>query len=142
MVDFLVQIAYNSGLWEKQAVRRVSCCLYCLLCSLLIIGNAEAVERKKKTSDSTTVSQTQKSESAGKQKKKEPKRAAFKAPATADRRYDSFVDKNNNGIDDRKENIQSKSSLIPPIETKPPPAAVKAPTEKKTQVETKEKEKP
>ena len=55
-----------------------------------------AVDKKKKTLPKKTIVKSTKSKNATKTK------------TSAQKKYDSFVDKNKNGIDDRRENLKSK----------------------------------
>jgi hypothetical protein len=81
-----------------------------LVCSLFLIsvsGNVAAVEKKEKKPAKTQVVQ----------KKKVPTTKGTKivpkgkkgTVATKRKKYDSFIDKNKNGIDDRQERLKKKS---------------------------------
>ena len=82
------------------------------VCSIFLIslgGNLSAVEKKDKKSPKKQVVQ---------KKKVTPKKGSlqFKSTrkSTSRKRYDTFIDKNKNGIDDRRENLKVK----PPAKTK------------------------
>lgn len=83
-----------------------------LVCSIFLIclgGNLSAVEKKDKRSVKKEIVQ---------KKKIIPKKGALRLKAGKKRilrkRYDTFIDRNKNGIDDRRENLKVK----PPAKTK------------------------
>jgi len=72
-----------------------------LLCGLFLIsvtGNVVAVEKKEKKPVKTQVVQ----------KKKVPTKKSTKIVPKR-KKYDSFIDKNKNGIDDRQERLKKKT---------------------------------
>ncbi len=83
--------------------------------ALVGTGNLMAVDKKKKTTDTTSaVTQPDKNTQAD---------TATKADKP---KYDNFIDNNGNGIDDRKENLkQKKSSPKPQKDQKPDTTKVK-----------------
>ena len=76
--------------------------IFCALFLFSLSGTAFAVEKKVKKADvkKTAV------------KKETPKKNLkdTKTKQTAKKKYDNFIDKNNNGIDDRKENLKKKTT--------------------------------
>jgi hypothetical protein len=85
--------------------------LACILCAALLLAastDALAVDKKKKS----PPAQTEERKKAA-PKKKEPSRQQ-----STDRKYDNFVDRNQNGIDDRKENLKTKKTPDKPSKSK------------------------
>ncbi|RKX25789.1 MAG: hypothetical protein DRP45_05135 [Candidatus Zixiibacteriota bacterium] len=89
--------------------------LICVLFSFVACGGVQAVEKKKKDSTKTT-----------KTIKKKPTKPAPSTPkkTPSKKKYDTFIDKNKNGIDDRQEKFikKKKSSTkkkTPTIPKKP-----------------------
>lgn len=77
-----------------------------LVCSLFLVslsGNVTAVEKKDKKPVKKQVVL----------KKKTPTKKGKKFVQRA-KKYDSFIDKNKNGIDDRKENLKQKPAAKAP----------------------------
>lgn len=93
---------------------------YLLSLTLLVTGvsAAFAVEKKQKsTPPPKPTQQAAKDSSAKPAEKKTEKKSEVKStqkPAdnkkATDKKYDNFVDKNNNGVDDRRENLKKKDS--------------------------------
>jgi len=105
-----------------------------IVCATLLLGacaTTHAVEKTEKKADSTKQT-ARKAVAAG-----DSSRA--KSAAETAKKYDSFVDRNNNGIDDRKENIRQKpsnpqtpTSAQPQVKKASPPAKGKDTTSAKT----------
>ncbi|MCP4684301.1 MAG: hypothetical protein GY867_02535 [bacterium] len=83
-----------------------------IFCAAFLVsggGSAWAVEKKSKEKPKTETEE--KKEPA---KKEAPKKPAAKKPSPpkkkpeTKKKYDDFVDKNKNGIDDRRENLKKK----------------------------------
>jgi hypothetical protein len=95
----------------KRFITYLICCLFLFSLS----GNLAAVEKKEKKSVKKQVVQ---------KKKPIPKKGALKLRKSrklpARKKYDTFIDRNKNGIDDRRESLKVK-----------PPAKTKKKTEKK-----------
>ena len=70
-------------------------------------GNLMAVEKKGKKSPAKTVVRTEKQIPAPKAPAEQDKPAKVNQ-----KKYDDFVDKNNNGIDDRKEKLVPKTAKL------------------------------
>ncbi|MBK7141112.1 MAG: hypothetical protein IPH75_03395 [bacterium] len=92
---------------------------YLLSMTLLFTGVSAvmAVEKKAKETPPAKQAQPAKTDSAAKaskpaEKKADPKAAPNKVDTKAktDKKYDNFVDRNNNGVDDRKENLKKKDA--------------------------------
>ncbi len=81
-----------------------------LVCSIFLTslaGNLSAVEKQdKKTAKEEVVPEKQKTPQKG------ASQVSNKKPAVQ-KRYDTFIDQNKNGIDDRQENLKAK----PPAKT-------------------------
>lgn len=87
-----------------------------LICAawLLAVAPVGAVEKKGKDEKKSTTLQTKQStikKDSLKTAKDSTKKPLGKQPAaiSPSRKYDDFIDKNNNGIDDRKENLKRKA---------------------------------
>ncbi|MFZ5980214.1 MAG: hypothetical protein ACOYVF_06235 [Candidatus Zixiibacteriota bacterium] len=83
-------------------MKRMMTYLFCTMFLFSLNGSAFAVEKKVKK---TEVKKTE--------VKKETPQADLKdkkTDSTSGKKYDTFVDKNNNGIDDRKENLKKKTT--------------------------------
>jgi hypothetical protein len=78
-----------------------------IVCSAFLIslsGNVAAVEKKEKKQVKKQVVQ----------KKKAPAKKSTRIVPRGKRKYDTFVDRNKNGIDDRKENLKQKPAAKAP----------------------------
>ncbi|HOD65872.1 MAG TPA: hypothetical protein PK186_00835 [candidate division Zixibacteria bacterium] len=85
-------------------IKRIFISLVCAGLLFSLGGNAGAVEKKSKDDKAKTETK------AGAVKKDAPVKkdpAAAKKPAT--KQFDTFVDENGNGIDDRRENLKNKA---------------------------------
>jgi len=88
---------------------------------LMLAGNVFAIERKEGTPKATKVEEPKdkgEPQKAAPNNLTEPKRKTKQRPAG----YDDFVDKNNNGIDDRaevkKEKVSTEKKKLPSSESK------------------------
>jgi hypothetical protein len=80
-------------------------CLITVIIVLSLWGNASAVEKKQKSSTPPTKTTTTKTPTPPKTTQKTSQKTP--APSTTKpKKYDDFIDKNKNGIDDRKETPQ------------------------------------
>lgn len=87
--------------------------IFAMIFLLSVCGTVGAVDKKDKTTPPVTENKNQKKQDT-KDKSQESK------PAPTQKKYDDFVDKNNNGIDDRKENLKEKPSDDTPQKTTKP----------------------
>ncbi len=89
---------------------------YILSLTLLVTGvsAAFAVEKKQKSTSPPKPTQQATKDSSAKPVEKKPEVKPTQKPADTkaktDKKYDNFVDKNNNGVDDRRENLKKKDS--------------------------------
>jgi hypothetical protein len=86
---------------------------YLIAATLLITGVSSVcgVEKKQKETPAATPTQPAKKDTSTKptkppEQKVQPKPAD--KTAKVEKKYDNFVDRNNNGVDDRKENLKKK----------------------------------
>lgn len=96
-------------------MKRLLTYAFCTLFLLSSGGSAWAVEKKSK--DDKPASKTEEKKKPEKKSDNEPEeKPAKKAPQkppkkpAKKKKYDDFVDKNKNGIDDRRENLKKKPS--------------------------------
>jgi hypothetical protein len=96
-------------------MKRIMSCLITVIIVLSFWGNASAVEKKQKSSTPPTKTTTTKTTTTKTTTTKTPtppkttQKTSQKTPApstTKPKKYDDFIDKNKNGIDDRKETPQ------------------------------------
>ena len=87
-------------------MKRVFTLLICTLFLLSCGGSSWAVEKKSK--DEKPASKTEQKKPEAKPADKKP--APPQAKQEPKKKYDDFVDKNKNGIDDRRENLKKKPS--------------------------------
>jgi hypothetical protein len=86
-------------------MKRIMSCLITFIIVLSLWGNASAIEKKQKSSTPPTKTTTTKNPTPQKTTQKTEQKTP--APSTAKpKKYDDFIDKNKNGIDDRKETQQ------------------------------------
>jgi hypothetical protein len=81
-----------------------------LLCGFFLIsvtGNVAAVEKKEKKPAKTQV--TQKKKAPIKKSTKFVPKGKKRTIVAKKKKYDSFIDKNKNGIDDRQERLKKKT---------------------------------
>ncbi len=73
-------------------------------------GTAQAVEKKEKDAKKIEKKElvNEKQQQKGGSQEKAAKTSVNSNKTPAQNKFDSFIDKNNNGIDDRKENLKSK----------------------------------
>ena len=84
-------------------MKRLIIYIVCVAFCMSLAGPAYSVEKKKKDKPKT--------EQKSKQPAKKPTPPPAKKPEPPKKpKYDDFVDKNKNGIDDRKENLKKKPS--------------------------------
>ena len=86
-------------------------CVFCAAFLLAIAGDVLAVDKKKKD----TPVKTEKQERPAQKKQKASREQS------SERKYDNFIDRNQNGIDDRKENLKTKDAPKKTPEPEPTP---------------------
>jgi len=84
-------------------MRRFFTWVVCVLMLAAFNGSAFAVE--KKTKDKAAKQTVQKKTTA-----KTKGKTAGRTKASTSKKYDNFIDKNKNGIDDRRENLKKKTT--------------------------------
>ncbi len=98
-------------------------CAGLVLALALPVGAVKKADKDEKKTSVTKVDHTRKTGSnAKKAASSKDAKAAEKKKAPSQGRYDTFIDENNNGIDDRKEKLKKKD-----------PVKTKSDTEKKQQ---------
>jgi hypothetical protein len=128
----------NNVTKERKDMKRTFIIFVCLTIMMSFLSSAEAINRSPKSNDSD--------------KKEEPKERMVpqKAGATKDlqegqkgkEKYDYFIDRNNNGIDDRLEkDIEAKQIKKPRIKETGPSSLEKNPAKVKPSPKTPEKTK-
>ncbi len=75
--------------------------------AVLVAFSGDVLAVNKKTKKDTTKTKVIKQE---KPKAKKPAAAKTAKKITKEKKYDNFIDKNNNGIDDRKEKLVPKAA--------------------------------
>ena len=100
-------IYYVKGVTMKRFLTYAFCALFLLSSG----GGAWAVEKKSKDNKPPSKSEEKKKpeKKPDKEPAKEPPKEPTKKPEKK-KKYDDFVDKNKNGIDDRRENLKKKPS--------------------------------
>jgi hypothetical protein len=97
----------KSGDGKKSSLKRILTYLIALVFSLSLAAPSMAVEKKeKKKAKKTTIQK--KSDSKKKVVAKSQKKSSKKLKSGSKKKYDSFVDRNKNGIDDRAEKKKLK----------------------------------
>ncbi|HUV30242.1 MAG TPA: hypothetical protein VMY05_04005 [Acidobacteriota bacterium] len=97
-----------------------------LLCAAFLFslsGVASAVEKKKK--EDTPKAKVQKRDTSSKTVTKTTAKKTIlvpKRPAATKKKYDNFVDRNKNGVDDRRENLKQKVQKKPAAEVQKKPS--------------------
>jgi len=89
---------------REDIMKRYLAYIICALFLFSLNGSLLAVEKKDKKKIEKKEQVQEKDLT-----KKDPKATDTKQKAT-EKKYDTFVDKNNNGIDDRKENLKKKTT--------------------------------
>ena len=82
--------------------------IICTLFLFSISGSALAVEKKTKDKEATT--QKKETPKETEVKKTNPTMTATTTKVDNKKKYDNFIDKNKNGIDDRREDLKSTSA--------------------------------
>ena len=86
---------------------------YVLAATLLVAGVSAGLAVEKKQKETAPAKPTEQPAKPGTAKPADSKGAPKKTdkqaqPAQPDKKYDNFVDRNNNGVDDRRENLKKK----------------------------------
>jgi hypothetical protein len=83
---------------------------YMLAATLLVSGVSSGLAVEKKQKQTPPVKPTEQPAKPGTAKPADPKGAPKKTVKAAEpeKKYDNFVDQNNNGVDDRRENLKKK----------------------------------
>ena len=77
-------------------MKKILTYLICLAFALSLSGPVLAVDKKEKKPKTKT------------EEKKKPESSDKKKPEAKKKKYDDFIDKNKNGVDDRRENVKKK----------------------------------
>ena len=92
-------------------MKRLVVYIACICLVLAAAPSGFAVEKKGKGKAKT--SQVQKKSVKPAAKKAVPKYKQVPTPRTGSKKYDTFVDRNKNGVDDRKEHLKKKTAPKP-----------------------------
>ncbi|MBD3257455.1 hypothetical protein GF377_03400 [candidate division GN15 bacterium] len=90
--------------------RLLTILLTVVTCTAFVLGsagNVVAVEKKDKPKSESSEKDKKPADSKSKKDKKKP-----------EKKYDDFIDKNKNGVDDRRENLKKKDGKKPSSEKK------------------------
>ncbi len=91
-----------------------------LICAAFVFslnGDLQAVEKKQKKESSKKTAQQKPGSSKSVRKTPVKKQTALKSQ----KKYDTFIDRNNNGIDDRREKLKPKVASKSTAKKKPAP---------------------